>query len=75
MDCRAFLRTVPGLAYDPLRPEDVDTRQEDHVADEVRYLCMANPMKPARPQQKRPAVYDPLSSGDPPGPYAFYQKY
>ena len=44
--CKAFLRTVPRLAYDPLRPEDLDTSMEDHAADEWRYLCMARPLTP-----------------------------
>ena len=44
--CAAFLRTVPQLVYDPLRPEDLDTTQEDHVADEWRYMCMARPIVP-----------------------------
>ena len=44
--CKAFIRTVPLLVYDPLRPEDLDTSQEDHVADEWRYMCMARPIKP-----------------------------
>ncbi len=44
--CAAFLRTVPQLCYDPLRPEDLDTSQEDHAADEWRYMCMARPITP-----------------------------
>ena len=44
--CKAFLRTVPALVYDPLRPEDLDTTGEDHAADEWRYMCMARPITP-----------------------------
>ena len=44
--CEAFLRTIPTLLYDPLRPEDLDTTQEDHAADEWRYMCMARPITP-----------------------------
>ena len=44
--CAAFLRTIPSLVYDPLRPEDLDTTGEDHAADEWRYLCMARPITP-----------------------------
>ena len=73
--CRAFLRTMPLLTYDPQRPEDVDTRQEDHTADEVRYLCMANPMKSALPAAGKAVVYDPLAADTPPDRYAFYRKY
>ena len=60
--CRAFLRTVPLLAYDPLRPEDLDSTQEDHAADEWRYLCMARPIAPKNPSA---AVLAPLRWGDP----------
>ena len=39
--CRnGFIRTVPVLPRDPHRPEDVDTKSEDHVADECRYRCL-----------------------------------
>ena len=76
-NCKAFIRTIPLLRYDEQRPEDIDTKQEDHVADEVRYLCMANPMKPVQVKECRPEVFDPLST-DTPGQldcYAFYRKY
>ncbi len=45
-NCRAFIRTLPLLQYDKQKPEDVDTEGEDHVADEVRYFCMARPLRP-----------------------------
>ncbi len=45
-NCRAFIRTIPLLQYDTRKPEDLDTEGEDHVADEVRYLCMARPISP-----------------------------
>ncbi len=44
--CRDFIRTVPSLVYSELRVEDVDTTQEDHIADETRYFCMMRPIKP-----------------------------
>ena len=58
--CRAFLRTMPLLLFDRHRPEDLDTSQEDHVADETRYLCMARPVGPVREPPKRPVLSDPL---------------
>ena len=61
--CAAFLRTIPQLVYDPLRPEDLDTTQEDHVADEWRYLCMARPIVP-KPELSA-AVLAPLRWGNP----------
>ncbi len=44
--CKAFIRTIPLLQFDKHRPEDLDTEGEDHVADEVRYMCMARPIRP-----------------------------
>lgn len=41
--CRHFIRTVPVLQHDTLRPEDVDTEAEDHAADAARYACMSRP--------------------------------
>ncbi len=46
--CRDFIRTVPVLQHDRDRPEDLDTKAEDHVADETRYACLSRPMA-ARP--------------------------
>lgn len=59
--CRGFIRTMPLLQYDAHRPEDLDTTGEDHVADEVRYMCMARPIKPREPAQERTVYYDPLA--------------
>jgi hypothetical protein len=42
--CRDFIRTVPVLQHDPMRPEDLDTAAEDHIADETRYACLSRPM-------------------------------
>ena len=61
--------------YDDHKPEDIDTKQEDHVADECRYMCMANPMKPLRPVEKKVQVYDPLSTEEEYDRYEFYRKY
>ena len=57
--CRAFLRTVPLLLYSQTEVEDVDTQQEDHVADETRYFCMSRPIAPRRQEQAQIAD-DPL---------------
>ena len=60
-NCRAFIRTVPGLLYSGTAPEDVDTSQEDHVADEWRYMCMSRPIKPRREVKERVLLSDPLN--------------
>ena len=58
--CRNFIRTIPSLVYDECSVEDVDTRQEDHIYDECRYVLMENPISPpARPSAAPPAD-DPL---------------
>lgn len=36
--CRQWLRTVPNLARDLKHPDDVDSEQEDHLADLTRYM-------------------------------------
>ena len=74
-NCKAFIRTIPILMYDEHKPEDIDTKQEDHVADETRYLCMANPMKPIKVEDRTPAVYNPLDDDIRVDRYAFYRKY
>lgn len=60
-DCTDFIRTVPVLQHDKHKPEDVDSDGEDHVADEVRYACMARPLsraKKAAPSGPKPWSLD-----------------
>ena len=42
-NCVNFLRTVPTLQRDEGRPDDIDTNQEDHIADATRYACNSTP--------------------------------
>lgn len=58
--CRAFIRTVPGLLFSKTNVEDLDTSQEDHAADEWRYMCMSRPVKPLRVVPERTVMSDPL---------------
>lgn len=58
--CKAFIRTMPLLQYSATNPEDLDTSQEDHCADEVRYMCMSRPVKPKLRQEERLVMADPL---------------
>ena len=60
-NCNAFIRTIPLLIYDEHKPEDLDTSMEDHVADETRYFCMSRPVKPLRPVEQKPIIFDPLN--------------
>lgn len=43
-----FWRTFPEIREDPSNPDDVDTDQEDHIYDEVRYACMLKPVRPKK---------------------------
>ena len=58
--CRGFLRTVPQLLYSEQSPEDVDTRQEDHIADETRYFCMSRPLPPRKLNSAVNIPFNPL---------------
>jgi hypothetical protein len=49
-----FWRTMPDLVIDEDHPEDVDTDQEDHVYDDVRYACMSRPWVHAPQRKKEP---------------------
>lgn len=58
--CKHFIRTIPALCYDQTRVEDIDTDMEDHIYDELRYVCMERPLANpiTRPKPKR--QYNPL---------------
>lgn len=59
-NCKAFIRTMPLMMYSETNPEDLDTKLEDHVADEVRYMCMSRPVKPIAKVETRKIFVDPL---------------
>lgn len=59
-NCKDFIRTVPALCYDEMDVEDVDTKAEDHIYDETRYMCMLDPISvPVKPAGKS-YTYNPL---------------
>ena len=69
--CKHFIRTIPSLVYSQVDVEDIDTTQEDHIYDEVRYIAMTNPINP--PQKENPIkIYNPLEE-DSYGEYNFYR--
>lgn len=72
-----FIRTVPNLVYDEKDVEDIDTDGEDHIYDELRYVCMENPIAPRIKAAPKFPVYDPLSTDDYQArdKYAFYRRY
>ena len=57
--CRDWIRTVPNLPYSLTKPEDVDTKAEDHAYDATRYFLMEHQMKPRKKKIVRPPDYDP----------------
>ena len=63
--CKDLIRTLPILQHDPYRPEDVDTEQEDHAADEVRYACLSRPFIPKEkaPPKKDKLIYEATPHG------------
>lgn len=60
-NCKAFIRTMPLMMYSTTHPEDLDTELEDHVADEVRYMCMSRPISPVMPAERKELRDDPLN--------------
>jgi len=46
--CVHWWRTMTTLRQSMRDPEDIDTRQEDHLYDCFRYLCMSRPIIPKR---------------------------
>ena len=60
-NCRAFIRTMPLMMYSETKPEDLDTKLEDHCPDEVRYMCMSRPIKPIIPVERKVILSDPLN--------------
>ena len=76
--CKHFIRTVPNLVYDQTNVEDIDTDGEDHIYDELRYVCMKNPIAPRL--RIAPAIrpYDPLdlaAGAQQYDRYEFFRKY
>lgn len=60
-NCRNMIRTLPQLRYDPVQPEDVDTRQEDHLYDALKYFLMSDPLPPRMPEKTPVLPYHPLA--------------
>jgi hypothetical protein len=72
--CRNFIRTVPNLVYDERNVEDINTDGEDHIYDELRYMCMNYIVAPRKNIPPKLVVYDPLSTDDVTyDEYAFYR--
>ena len=76
--CKHFIRTVPNLVYSETNVEDINTDGEDHIYDELRYVCMKNPIAARMHVPPKQKLYDPLSADvDYTGydRYDFYRRY
>ena len=54
--CVNLIRTLPALTYDEHQPEDVDTEQEDHAYDTLRY-GLTNTRVGSQPKQQNNQVH------------------
>ena len=64
-NCKAAIRTIPLMMYDEHKVEDLDTSQEDHIADEWRYFLMTRPITPILDKPQGPTAMwgaDPLGT-------------
>ena len=72
--CRHFIRTIPALVYDESNVEDIDTKQEDHIYDECRYVLMENPITPPKKRGEPPPMQnDPLDMDPRKNKVAFFR--
>lgn len=54
--CKNWIRTVPTMIHDEVRPEDCDTTGEDHCGDSTRYAVMSRP-EPFPIEEKKPEAW------------------
>ena len=71
--CKHFIRTVPSLVYSETDVEDVDTKGEDHIYDECRYVLMEYPITPKPRAKDKIKEFDPLELNQQYGSYDFYR--
>ena len=72
--CKHFIRTVPALTYSTIDVEDIDTKAEDHIYDECRYVLMEYPITPPKREEKLPPEFNPLETNrDKYKDYAFFR--
>lgn len=61
--CRNFIRTLPNLVYDDKNVEDINSDQEDHSYDAIRYGLMEMPITPRKHHKAEEIILedDPLN--------------
>jgi hypothetical protein len=57
-NCLDTIRTLPIMQHDKDRVEDIDTTQEDHAVDEIRYACMSRPYVRSQDHMKEPKFWE-----------------
>ncbi len=70
--CTDLIRTLPTLRPDKNKPEDLDTKTEDHACDSLRYALMTRPEAsedpdlptPPKPVDNRPAFMKEKSNAE-----------
>ena len=65
--CTDLIRTLPLMQHDKHRPEDINTKQEDHAVDELRYASMSRSYQRPIPEMEedmfRPPTIDEMMAG------------
>lgn len=65
-NCKNLIKELESLPVDPKKPEDVDTKANDHAYDALRYGIMSRPRKESSfdimQSLKEKAMYEPLDS-------------
>jgi hypothetical protein len=64
---------LPNLTYDDSNVEDVNSDQEDHAYDALRYLLMDDPVAPRRNEEKPVPLFDPLNQFEKPKQVRYYK--
>ena len=59
--CKDTIRTLPLLMHDKNIVEDLDSKMEDHIADDIRYMCQSRPIEPILESP----TYKPMYGADP----------
>lgn len=62
--CANSIRTIPVLLHDETNAEDVNTKMEDHAADEWRYECMSWPYEMPVPPKNQVIAPPPVNVRD-----------
>lgn len=58
--CKNTIRTIPTLVYDERNVEDVNSDQEDHIYDSLRYGMMEHVISPRKKLEQPKLTEDPL---------------